>query len=366
MSAERLPSRPRSCPLPGRRRRGPTRGGRSTASSRSWRAGRSGVLLLAETGVGKEVTARALHEGAPPRGCSSRSTARATRGLPEAELFGFERGAFTGATAQKPGLPRRGRHGVPRRYQPVPLATQAKPCAYSNPRRGAPRSSSRVRSTSGSCRRRTAHRRMVRPAPSAAILLPARGRAPGAFVARADGRRRAPARRFADGAALAAKGAVAGFTRGPRVPRRYGWRGTRGCGTSSSARCCSRTAPRARHLPPHVRDGATSSVRRSDHRPPGAPPVPAPPSAKTLRAERGLRASAGSRRPRRRRQPDAPRRRGMGRRTLIPHGRWNLPRPKGRPWRGVRRAWSVPPSRWGMGLVTLAARRPFGFDAWSR
>jgi two-component system response regulator HydG len=64
------------------------------------------VLLLGESGTGKELVAQAIHD----------ASLRAKRpfvvvdcsGLPEtlfeSELFGHERGAFTGATAKKPGL----------------------------------------------------------------------------------------------------------------------------------------------------------------------------------------------------------------------------------------------------------------------
>lgn len=64
------------------------------------------VLLLGETGTGKEVMARALHD------LSSRAAkpfvvvdcSGLTETLFESELFGHERGAFTGAVARKPGL----------------------------------------------------------------------------------------------------------------------------------------------------------------------------------------------------------------------------------------------------------------------
>jgi transcriptional regulator with PAS, ATPase and Fis domain len=62
------------------------------------------VLLLGETGTGKEMIARALHD-VDPRGpfvtidCSSMVGT-----LMESELFGHAKGAFTGAVAQKTGL----------------------------------------------------------------------------------------------------------------------------------------------------------------------------------------------------------------------------------------------------------------------
>ena len=80
------------------------------------------VLITGESGTGKELVARALHEN------SSRkdkpfikvNCAAIPRDLMESELFGYERGAFTGAVGSKPGrfelatrrhaVPRRGRH----------------------------------------------------------------------------------------------------------------------------------------------------------------------------------------------------------------------------------------------------------------
>jgi two-component system, NtrC family, response regulator AtoC len=64
------------------------------------------VLILGETGVGKEVLAQAIHQNSPrasgpflPLNCAALSES-----LLESELFGHEKGAFTGAAQAKPGL----------------------------------------------------------------------------------------------------------------------------------------------------------------------------------------------------------------------------------------------------------------------
>ncbi|HEU0036297.1 MAG TPA: sigma 54-interacting transcriptional regulator [Kofleriaceae bacterium] len=68
--------------------------------------GRISVLLLGETGAGKEVMARAVHRASPraDRAFVAINCAAVTESLLESELFGYERGAFTGALAAKPGL----------------------------------------------------------------------------------------------------------------------------------------------------------------------------------------------------------------------------------------------------------------------
>jgi DNA-binding NtrC family response regulator len=63
------------------------------------------VIIRGESGVGKELVARALHEQSDRRNRAfvSVNCAALPEGLMEAELFGYEKGAFTGATAMKEG-----------------------------------------------------------------------------------------------------------------------------------------------------------------------------------------------------------------------------------------------------------------------
>ncbi len=66
---------------------------------------RATVLLAGESGVGKDMIARALHQHSPRKthafvkiNCTA-----LPENLMESELFGYEKGAFTGASASKPG-----------------------------------------------------------------------------------------------------------------------------------------------------------------------------------------------------------------------------------------------------------------------
>src|SRR5207253_2858344 len=63
------------------------------------------VLIRGESGVGKEGIARTVHERSPRRGKPfvKINCAALPSELLESELFGHERGAFTGATSEKPG-----------------------------------------------------------------------------------------------------------------------------------------------------------------------------------------------------------------------------------------------------------------------
>ena len=64
------------------------------------------VLIRGETGVGKEVLARALHAQSPraKKTFLKLNCAALPSELVESELFGYERGAFTGAFQKKPGM----------------------------------------------------------------------------------------------------------------------------------------------------------------------------------------------------------------------------------------------------------------------
>ncbi len=66
---------------------------------------RATVLLAGESGVGKDMIARAIHQHSPRKNHAfvKINCTAIPENLMESELFGYEKGAFTGATASKPG-----------------------------------------------------------------------------------------------------------------------------------------------------------------------------------------------------------------------------------------------------------------------
>jgi len=88
------------------------------------------VLITGESGVGKEVLARAIHFNSERRHASffAINCAAIPDTLVESELFGYERGAFSGAHQRKPGLLEQAAQGtlLLDEIGDLPLAAQAK------------------------------------------------------------------------------------------------------------------------------------------------------------------------------------------------------------------------------------------------
>jgi transcriptional regulator with PAS, ATPase and Fis domain len=87
------------------------------------------VMLLGESGTGKEVVARELHRLSQRRGSFCAINCAAIPGqLIESELFGYKRGAFSGADRDKPGLIRTAHEGtlLLDEIGDMPLEAQAK------------------------------------------------------------------------------------------------------------------------------------------------------------------------------------------------------------------------------------------------
>jgi transcriptional regulator of acetoin/glycerol metabolism len=87
------------------------------------------VLILGESGTGKEVVAQAIHRQSGRRGAfRAVNCAALPKDLVESELFGYRRGAFSGANRDKPGLIRAAHHGtlLLDEIGDMPLEAQAK------------------------------------------------------------------------------------------------------------------------------------------------------------------------------------------------------------------------------------------------
>ena len=72
------------------------------------------ILLCGESGTGKELAAQAIHTNSPRAAHPfvAVDCASLPESLLEAELFGYEKGAFTGAIGKKPGLMELAHHGT--------------------------------------------------------------------------------------------------------------------------------------------------------------------------------------------------------------------------------------------------------------
>ncbi|HWO11530.1 MAG TPA: sigma 54-interacting transcriptional regulator [Polyangiaceae bacterium] len=87
------------------------------------------VLILGESGTGKEVVAQAIHQKSDRRGdFRAVNCAALPKDLVESELFGYRRGAFSGAIRDKPGLIRTAHRGtlLLDEIGDMPLEAQAK------------------------------------------------------------------------------------------------------------------------------------------------------------------------------------------------------------------------------------------------
>src|SRR5712692_9034418 len=76
--------------------------------------GNAAVLVTGESGSGKELIARALHEYSPrcKKPWIDINCAALPDHLLESELFGYEKGAFSGAESAKPGMFELADHGT--------------------------------------------------------------------------------------------------------------------------------------------------------------------------------------------------------------------------------------------------------------
>ena len=220
------------------------------------------ILVLGESGTGKELIARAIHANSPraaqafvPVDCAS-----LPEQLLESELFGHEKGAFTGAVRTKPGLMEVADRGTLFLDEigelPVSPSGQAaaRAAGAADPPRRRHRAHRRGRARGVGDQPQPARGRREGAVPGGALLPRQRDRDPAAAAARARGRR-APAGPCLPQALRPGAGRTATTTRPwPRSRRTPGPATCASCRTSSSARArWPRATPITRRdLPDHV------------------------------------------------------------------------------------------------------------------
>ncbi|MCC6524892.1 MAG: sigma 54-interacting transcriptional regulator [Polyangiaceae bacterium] len=208
---------------------------------------RSTVIISGESGSGKEVLARAIHD------LSTRARApyvafncaAVPRDLFEGQLFGYRRGAFTGAAADQPGVLRAAEGGTVLLDEigELPLDVQPSSCASSKMAR-----SSRSASASPSCSTCASS-----PPPSATWRSSCASTASGRISSTGCRSSRSRCRPCASGPTTSSRSpAISSRSSRPQVRSRRSWRRTRSrCSTPTAGRatcasCATRSSVRSR------------------------------------------------------------------------------------------------------------------------